>query len=75
MIASRTLDQSPATGWRNRRTQSYHGVSPRLCIQRHSGQCGSRIKVGLPSAAARWATLVSTVITMSSWSTRAAVSA
>ena len=70
-----TSAQSRLCRCRNRRAVGYHGQSSRPSSQRQSGAKASRIQVGRPSAPARWAILVSTVITRSRQLTSAAVSA
>ena len=52
-----------------------NGLSSPVAIQRQSGLVESRSQTGLPSAPARWATAVSTMITRSSAATAAAVAA
>src|SRR6266567_318767 len=61
-----TLSQSPMAGCRNSRADGYQGLSARSMSQRQSAENCSIIQVGRPSAAARCATEVSTVITRSS---------
>ena len=70
-----TAGQSPGRACRNSRADGYHGQSSRSSNQRQSGTRGSSIQTGRPSAPARCATDVSTLITRSSVSTSAAVSA
>ena len=70
-----TPSQSPDRGCRNSRAVGYHGLSSRSSIQRQSGTKGSNIHTGLPSAPARCATAVSTLMTRSSCVMTAAVSA
>ena len=53
----------------------YQMLSVRSSIQRQSGCAASSTQTGLPSAPARWATDVSTVITRSRFSMSAAMSA
>ena len=59
---------------RNSRTDGYHAVSERFSNQRQSGEVASRIHTGLPIAAARCPTEVSTVTTRSRHSSNAIVS-
>ena len=75
--ATRGITSShPSPGrWRNSRMVGYHGLSSRSSSQRQSFTQGSSTHVGLPSAPARCATAVSTVMTRSSASTAPAVSA
>ena len=70
-----TSGQSSPQLWRNSRMVGYHGLSSRLSIQRQSVTDGSNNHTGLPSAPARCATDVSTVITRSSALTAPADSA
>src|ERR1700685_985522 len=72
---SMTVDQSPAIFWRKRRAVGYHGLSSRSRSQRQSGLRVSKIQTGLPSAPARCATAVSTVMTRSRLAIAAAGSA
>ena len=60
-----TDGQLLAEGWRNSRMVGYHGVSLRPIIHRQSGQRATIIQTGLPIAAARCATDVSTQMTRS----------
>ena len=53
----------------------YHGLFSRFLIQRHSPAKGRSSQTGLPSAPAKCATAVSTLITKSSWATVEAVAA
>ncbi len=52
--------------WRNRRAVGYHGLSSRSSSHRQSGTRAQQHPHGLPSAPARCARLVSTLITRSS---------
>ena len=72
--ASTTALHSPMRAWRNSRAVGYQGDSSVPSCQRQSGANGSRIHTGLPRAPARWATLVSTVMTRLNSATSAAVS-
>ena len=58
--SARTGSQSAWRGWRYRRSVGYHGLSRRPRSQRQSGSKRSSSQTGLPRAAARWATAVST---------------
>src|SRR5258706_2129620 len=73
-IAANTASQSPGAGWRNRRSDLYHGLSLRSTIQRQSGICFSATQVGRPSAPARCGIAVSEVITRSRFCMIAGVS-
>src|SRR5882672_8160783 len=73
-IAANTASQSPGAGWRNRRSDLYHGLSPRSTIQRQSGICFSATQAGRLSAPARWGMAVSEVITRPRFCMIAAVS-
>src|SRR6266550_4766885 len=70
-----TLAQSPREGWRNSRIVGYHGLSLRSSSQRQSAAACSMSQTGTPSAPARCATIVSTVMTRSRAAIVAAVSA
>src|ERR1700733_797370 len=67
--------QSPKQVCRNKRTVGYQGLSSRSVNQRQSGAEGSTTQVCFPSAPARCATAVSTVMITSRWAINAAVSA
>ena len=71
----KTVRQSPGVGWRKIRMVGYHGLSARLWSQRHSPAKGSSSQTGLPSAPAKCAVAVSTLMTRSSCSMIAAVAA
>src|SRR2546422_4883318 len=62
---SRTLSQSPRLGCLNSRAVGYHGLSSRSCSHLQSAANGRSIHTGLPSAPARCAAAVSTLMTRS----------
>ena len=72
---SRTVCQLPASCCRNSRMVGYQGLSARFNSQRHSAAHGSSSHTGFPRLAARWATAVSTAMTRSMLSIKAAVCA
>src|SRR5207237_4695382 len=67
------VDPSPACCCRNRRIVGYQGLSSRSSSQRQQVSKRLSNQTGLPSAPAKCATEVSTLITRSNASTRAAV--
>src|SRR5579883_852344 len=66
------LAQSPGAGCRKMCMVGYHGQSVRASCQRQSAECCKIRYVGLPSAPARWAAMVSTQTTASNCSIAAA---
>lgn len=62
----------PGWRWRNNRMVGYQGARSPAMSQRESPLKGGRTETGLLIAPLRWATAVSTVMTMSSWSMTAA---